>query len=199
MIDVLGLVMFQAVETFGSFAGLREVKSVFPGNTIIPIEASGGKKVEISGYTLMPDNNYHSKSMSAIEFFLNFGQRKDGSTPESDLNQIYISNGKLIFTQNIADENGIKKSVTTEIVITDLIENKTLNLRKALQTAKDDTALGKKLVLLNQYLNNKRANVSKKLLNAPSGNVTFVPIITTANGVITSTNRIRLQTTKLWI
>ena len=186
MIDVLGLVMFQAVETSGSFAGLREVKSAFPGGTIIPIEASGGKKVEISGYTLMPDNNYHSKSMSAIEFFLNFGQRKDGSTPQPDLNQIYISNGKLIFTQTIADENGIKKAVTTEIVITDLIENKTLNLRKALQTAKDDTPLGKKLVLLNQYLNNKRANVSKKLLNAPSGKVTFVPIITTANGVITS-------------
>lgn len=186
MLDVLGLVVFQAAANKGSFEPLRRVFGEFPDGkseniTMFNSETKKEESKEISGYTLVPDTKQGSKSISAIEFYLNFGQLKEKSTIVKDKNQIYIANGKLVFIQKA--RNG--KMATTEILLSELIVDGKVNLAKSLQGATPDTDLGVRLLELDRYLNNKRANISPKLLKS-SGRSFHTPLATKdASGNIT--------------
>ena len=187
MLDVLGLVVIQAAASKGSFGSLREVFGKFADNktdniTMFNSETKKEESVSISGYTLVPETKQGSKSISAIEFYLNFGQLKEKSTIVKDKNQIYIANGKLVFIQKARSG----KMVTTEILLSELIVDGKVNLAKSLQGATADTDLGVRLLELDRYLNNKRANISPKLLKS-SGRSFHTPVATKdSNGNITT-------------
>lgn len=183
MLDVLGLTILKAVETeaSGSLEALRE-SVPFSSGKVAPVKIKiGDEEVDINGYGILPTDMGQSRDgVGALNFYLNFGKYTESHLASKERNQIYIGQGDLVFVYNVK-VGGVKTSKTTRIKLSNFIKtdaegNKYVNLPALFEGATNATPEGRALIELEKYLNSKRINVHKKLLES-SSNVTYVPAV----------------------
>jgi hypothetical protein len=201
MLDVLGLTILKAVETeaTGSLEALRE-SVPFSTSKITPVKIQvGNEEVDINGYGILPTDMEQSRDgVGALNFYLNFGKYTESHLASKERNQIYIGQGDLVFVYNTR-VNGVKTPKTTRIKLSSLIRtdaegNKYVNLPALFASATNATTEGRALIELENYLNSKRINVHKKLLES-SSSVTYIPSVK-KNDAGNITTESRLQYTK---
>lgn len=183
MLDVLGLTILKAVETEakGDLDALRE-SVPFSTSKITPVKIQvGNEEVDINGYGILPTDMGQSRDgVGALNFYLNFGKYTESHLASKERNQIYIGQGDLVFVYNTR-VNGVKTPKTTRIKLSSLIRtdaegNRYVNLPALFENATNATTEGRALIELENYLNSKRINVHKKLLESSSG-VTYIPSV----------------------
>ena len=183
MLDVLGLTILKAVETeaSGSLETLRE-SVPFSSGKVAPVKIKiGNEEVDINGYGILPTDMGQSRDgVGALNFYLNFGKYTESHLASKERNQIYIGQGDLVFVYNV-NVGGVKTPKTTRIKLSSLIRtdaegNRYVNLPALFESATNATPEGRALIELEKYLNSKRINVHKKLLES-SSNVTYVPAV----------------------
>jgi hypothetical protein len=183
MLDVLGLTILKAVETetTGSLEALRE-SVPFSTGKITPVKIQvGNEEVDINGYGILPTDMKQSRDgVGALNFYLNFGKYTESHLASKERNQIYIGQGDLVFVYNTR-VNGVKTPKTTRIKLSSLIRtdaegNRYVNLPALFAGATNATTEGRALIELENYLNSKRINVHKKLLES-SSSVTYIPSV----------------------
>jgi len=183
MLDVLGLTILKAVETEakGDLDALRE-SVPFSTGKITPVKIQvGNEEVDINGYGILPTDMGQSRDgVGALNFYLNFGKYTESHLASKERNQIYIGQGDLVFVYNTR-VNGVKTPKTTRIKLSSLIRtdaegNRYVNLPALFASATNATTEGRALIELENYLNSKRINVHKKLLESSSG-VTYIPSV----------------------
>jgi len=200
MLDVLGLTILKAVETEakGDLDALRE-SVPFSTSKITPVKIQvGNEEVDINGYGILPTDMGQSRDgVGALNFYLNFGKYTESHLASKERNQIYIGQGDLVFVYNTR-VNGVKTPKTTRIKLSSLIRtdaegNKYVNLPALFEGATNATTEGRALIELENYLNTKRINVHKKLLES-SSNVTYVPAVKKdAKGNITTDSTLQYE------
>lgn len=200
MLDVLGLTILKAVETeaSGSLEALRE-SVPFSSGKVAPVKIKiGNEEVDINGYGILPTDMGQSRDgVGALNFYLNFGKYTESHIASKERNQIYIGQGDLVFVYNVK-VGGVKTSKTTRIKLSNFIKtdaegNKYVNLPALFEGATSATPEGRALIELEKYLNSKRINVHKKLLES-SSNVTYVPAVKKdAKGNITTDSTLQYK------